>query len=129
MKKLTWIIAMLALVVLIGCTKTETPQEKFQKEVSVKIEEIQKNVDKLKEAYDAKVAEMRKQFDEKMTTGKKSYDEAVANLKDKEAAAKKELADMKSATGDAWEKAKDKMQKTTAELEKAYENIKATLKE
>jgi TolA-binding protein len=129
-KKLVGIISMLALVMvmLIGCGKPETPQEKFQKQTTAKIEEMQKKIDTLTGEYKAKVAELRKQFEEKMVMGKKHYDAALAGLKNQEAAAKKELAAMKTATGAAWEKAKEKMDKMTAEMEKAYEDLKSQLK-
>jgi uncharacterized membrane-anchored protein YhcB (DUF1043 family) len=128
-KKVAGIIAMVALVMFVGCAKSESPQEKFQKKATAQIEEMQKKIDKLKEAYDANSAEMRKKFDEQMAAGKKHYDEAVADLKLKEAAVKKELADMKSATGEAWEKAKEKMDIMTDEMEKAYEKIKSQFKD
>jgi TolA-binding protein len=127
-KKLAGIISMLALVALIGCGKPETPQEKFQKQATAKLEEMQKNIDKLKGAYDAKIAEMRKKFDEQMAAGQKHYEDAVAGLKMQEAAAKKELAAMKSATGEAWEKAKEKMDKMVGEMEKTYGTLKDQLK-
>ena len=130
MKKLVAILSVLAfLVVVIGCGKAETPQEKFKKQATAKIEEMQKKIDKLKGDYNAKVTEMRKKFEEKMVTGKKKYDEAVGSLKAQEDAAKKELKAMKSATGEAWEKAKEKMTKMLDSMEKAYEHIKAQMKE
>jgi TolA-binding protein len=127
-KKLVGIISMLALIMLVGCGKPETPQQKYQEQSTSKIEQMQKKIDKLKGAYDAKAAEMRKKFDEQMAAGKKKYEEAVASLNHQEEEAKKELAAMKTATGAAWEKAKAKMDKLTAEMEKAYENIKSQLK-
>lgn len=128
MKKLVVIISMLALVMLVGCGKPETPQQKYQKQTTSKIEEMRKNIDKLQEAYNAKVAAMRKSFDEKMAAGKKNYDAAMAKLKEQEAAAKKELKAMKSATGAAWDKAKAQMDKLVNDMEKSYENLKSQLK-
>ncbi|MEJ2671198.1 MAG: hypothetical protein P8168_03140 [Deltaproteobacteria bacterium] len=128
MKKLAAIISMLALVMLVGCGKAETPQQTYQKKATAKIEDMQKKINKLTEEYSAKVAEMHKKFNEKMATGKKSYDETVAGLKQQQAAAKKELAAMKSATGDAWEKAKAKMDKMMEGMEKTYEKVKSELK-
>jgi TolA-binding protein len=127
-KKLVVIISMLALVMLVGCGKPETPQQKYQKQSTSKIEEMQKNIDKLKGAYDAKAAAMRKKFDEQMAAGKKHYEEALASLKKQEAEAKKELAAMKSATGAAWEKAKGQVDKMINDMEKTYESLKAQLK-
>ena len=128
MKKLVAIMSMLALVMLVGCGKSETPQQKYQKQTTSKIEEMRKNIDKLQEAYNAKVAAMRKSFDEKMAAGKKNYDAAMAKLKEQEAAAKKELKAMKSATGAAWDKAKAQMDKLVNDMEKSYENLKSQLK-
>jgi hypothetical protein len=128
-KKIVGIISMLALVMLIGCGKAESPQEKFQRETTATIEGMKQKIDKLQDAYDAKTIAMRKEFDEKMAAAKKKYTEAVASLKEQQAAATKELADMKSATGEAWEKAKEKMDKMSDEMEKAYEKIKSELKD
>jgi major membrane immunogen (membrane-anchored lipoprotein) len=128
MKKLVIIFSMLALVMLVGCGKPETPQQKFQKKATTKIEEMRKNIDKLQEAYNAKVKAMRKTFDEKVAAGKKNYDAAVAKLKEQEAAAKKELKAMKSATGAAWDKAKAQMDKMLTDMEKSYENLKSQMK-
>jgi long-subunit fatty acid transport protein len=127
-KKLTVIISMLALVMLVGCGKPQTPQQEYQQQTTSKIDQMQKKIDKLKGEYNAKVKAMRQAFDEKMAAGKKNYDAAVANLKNQEAAAKKELKAMKSATGAAWEKAKAKMDKMVSDMEKGYENLKAQLK-
>lgn len=128
MKKLVVIISMLSLVVLVGCGKPETPQQKYQRQTTAKITEMQKKIDKLKGEYTAKVAAMRKSFDEKMAAGKKNYDAAVASLKLQAAAANKELKVMKSATGAAYEKAKAKMDKLLTDMEKGYENLKTQLK-
>lgn len=128
MKKLVVIISMLALVMLVGCGKPETPQQKYQNQSTSKIEQMQKNIDKLKVAYKAKVAAMRKNFEEKMAAGQKNYDAALASLKNQEAAAKKELKAMKSATGAAWEKAKVQMDKLLSDMEKSYESLKSQLK-
>jgi len=127
-KKLVVIVSMLALVGLVGCGKPETPQQKYQKQATSKIQEMKKNLDKLQGAYKAKVTAMRQAFDEKMAAGKKNYDAAIASLKNQEAAAKKELKAMKSATGAAWDKAKAQMDKMLTDMEKGYENLKSQLK-
>lgn len=133
MKKMaeTGIIFMVAvaLMMLIGCGKAESPQERFQEETTAKLQEMQKKIDQLKDVYNARVSTMREEFNNKMAQFKKSYDEGVTNLKQKQAAAKQGLADMKSATGEAWEKAKVKMDKMTEDMSKSLEKITSELKE
>jgi uncharacterized membrane-anchored protein YhcB (DUF1043 family) len=125
MKKVAGIFFLAILLVTFGCGKPQTPQEKFQKKMTEQMEKLQTNVDKLKKAYTAKTAAMKKKFQEQMDKYQKEYNDGMAALKEKQEAAKKELAAMKSATGEAWEKAKAKMEKTGAEMEKTYEGLKA----
>jgi uncharacterized protein involved in exopolysaccharide biosynthesis len=71
---------------------------------------------------------LREEFNNKRAQAKKHYDEAVTDLKQKQSAAKQELADMKATTGEAWEKAKAKMDKMTEDMRKALEKITSELK-
>ncbi len=122
-------MVVVALMMFIGCGESESPQEKYQKQTTAKLEEMQKKIDHLKDAYNAKVSAMRQEFDNKMAKVQKRYDEAVLDLQQKQTAVKQGLADMKSATGEAWEKAKVKMDNMTADMGKALEKITSELKE
>jgi TolA-binding protein len=123
------IMVVVALMMLIGCGKSESPQEKYQNQTTAKIEEMQKKIEQLKDVYNAKVSAMRKEFDDKMAKFTKLYDEGIADLKQKQTAVKQGLADMKSTTGDAWEKAKVKMDNMIEDMGKAFEKVKSELEE
>ena len=128
MQKVAGIILTMALLIMAGCGVSETPQEKFQKKVSHEMSEIQKKIENLKNSYNEKLGEMHKKVDEQAAAAQKQYNEALADLSKKQEEAKKEMAGLKSATGEAWEKAKEKMDKMTEELGKAYEKAKSQLK-
>ena len=128
MQKVAGIILAMALLIMTGCGTSETPQEKFQKKVSHRNGGDAKEDENLKNSYNAKLVEMHKKFDDQVVAGQKQYDEAMADLTKKQEAAKKEMAGLKSATGEAWEKAKEEMGKITEELEKAYEKAKSRFK-
>jgi altronate dehydratase len=127
MKKVAGIIFLAILLVTFGCGKSQTPQEKFQKKMTEQMEKLQANVDKLTKAYADKTAAMKKQFQAQMDKAQKEYHDGMAALHAKQEAAKKELAALKSATGKAWEKAKVQMEKSAAELEKTFQDLKAKL--
>jgi outer membrane murein-binding lipoprotein Lpp len=123
------ITLVIALMMLIGCGKSESPQEKYQDQATAKVEEMQKKIEQLKDAYNAKASAMQKEFDDKMAKLKKHYDDGMAELKQKQTTVKQGLADMKSATGDAWEKAKVKMDNMIEDMGKAFEKVKSELEE
>ncbi len=103
MRKLVLVIFLVVLLLTTGCAKPETPQEQYQKKVAVQLEETQKKIEALKAGFQAQLAELQK----------------------KEEAVKQDLAELKAAGGEAWEKAKEKLDKAVAELEKSFEKMKA----
>lgn len=123
------ILMVVALMMAIGCGKTESPQEKYQNETNAQIEEMQNQIAHLKDAYNSKVAVMREEFDAQLAQVNNGYNEAVADLKQKQAAVKEGLTEMKSATGEAWEKGKVKMDKMVEDMSKALQKITSDLKD
>ena len=69
------LMVVVALMMLIGCGKSESPQEKFQKQTNAKLEEMQKKIGQLKDVYNAKASAMKEEFNNKMAQVKKQYDE------------------------------------------------------
>lgn len=128
MKKGAVIFLLAALLVTTGCGKTEVPPENSQKKFTAQIEELQRKIDKLKESYTRKLDEMQTKFDEQMARAYQEYHESMAALKQKQDKANKDLAELKSATGATWEKARTKMEKTAEDLQKAYERAKSRFK-
>jgi hypothetical protein len=128
MQKVAGIILTMAWLIMAGCGVSETPQEKFQKKVSHEMAEMQKKIENLKNSYNEKLVEMHKKFSEEAAAAQKKYNEAMADLSKKQEEAKKEMAGLKSATGEAWEKTKEKMDKITEDLEKTYEKAKSEFK-
>ena len=117
MRKLLMVVIMATLMLTMGCAKTESPQAKYQKKAAAKIEAMQK-----------KISEMKVKFKSRMADMQKSFEANIAKLQKQEEAAKKELAALKSASGQVWEKAKEKLDKTAAELEKSIEKMTSHLK-
>jgi uncharacterized membrane-anchored protein YhcB (DUF1043 family) len=128
MKKVLGIVFVAMLLITTGCGKAESPQEKAQKKVTGQMEQLQKNIDNLKKSYTDRLAEMQKKFDAQMAKAHKEYSESMAALKQKQDEAKKELAELKTATGAAWQKAKVKLDKTVDDLQKAYDKAKSQFK-
>lgn len=84
MQKVPGIILTVALLIMAGCGTSETPQEKFQKEVSHEMAEMQKKIENLKSSYNEKLGEMHKKFDEQAAAAQKQYNEALADLSKKQ---------------------------------------------
>jgi hypothetical protein len=107
MKKFLALVLCLAfLTAVCGCGKPETPQEKFQNMVKAKIEHIQQKLDALKAKFNKELGALEQQKD----------------------AAAKELTELEKATGEAWEKAKDKMSESLEKMEKGYERMQEHFK-
>jgi septal ring factor EnvC (AmiA/AmiB activator) len=128
MKKVLGIIFVAMLLITTGCGKAETPQQKAQKKVTAQMDQLQKNIDNLKKSYTDRLTEMQKKFDAQIAKARKEYSESMAALKQKQDEAKKELAELKKATGAVWQKAKVKLDKTVDDLQKSYEEAKSRFK-
>jgi hypothetical protein len=105
-RPLAVVISLALLLAAFGCGKPETPQEKFQNLVKTKIEQMGQKLEALKAKFNQEFGSLEKQ---------------------KEAAAK-ELAELQKATGEAWDKAKDKMSESMEKMEKGFERMQEHFK-
>jgi DNA repair exonuclease SbcCD ATPase subunit len=128
MKKKAVIFLLAALLATTGCSKTESPPENSQKKFTAQMEELQRKIEKLEESYTRKLDEMQTKFDEQMARAREEYNESMAALKEKKDKANQELAELKSAPGATWEKARTKMEKTAEDLQRAYERARSRFK-
>ena len=80
--------------------------------------EMQKKIESLKNSYNEKLVAMHKKFDEEVAAAQKQYNEAMAELNKKQEEAQKEMAGLKSATGEAWGKGKKKWTKLPKSLKR-----------
>ncbi len=101
MKRLMVLLCAALLLIAVGCGKPESPQEQFQNKAKTQIEHMQKKMDELKT----------------------KFNEELGSLQKMEDSAKAELEAMKKTTGEAWDKAKDKMSETMDKIEKRYERM------
>jgi DNA anti-recombination protein RmuC len=128
MKKCATILIMTLLLLTTGCTKAESPREKFQKQLNQQLQQLDQKLGAMQAKFAAKLADLKKTSDEQAAEAQKQFDEAMAGVKEKQEAAKRALLDLKFASGEEWEKAKEKATKAEAELKKAYEDAAARLK-
>jgi uncharacterized protein YdeI (BOF family) len=146
MKRLTWmplIALLLGLAMLIGCgEKAEEAAKKVSDKTLQTTEAAKKTMESAtawtKDKMDAYVGEMKEQlgkydtqFEDLSAKAEKLGDDAkekfkgqlVALTEKKEAIAKK-MEELQGASGEAWVKAKQELDKLMAELSQFYENIK-----
>jgi hypothetical protein len=128
MKKCATILIMTLLLLTTGCTKAESPREKFQKQLNQQLQQLDQKLGAMQAKFAAKLADLKKTSGEQAAEAQKQFDEAMAGVKEKQEAAKRALLDLKFASGEEWEKAKEKATKAEAELKKAYEDAAARLK-
>jgi paraquat-inducible protein B len=128
MKKFTTILIMTLLLLTTGCTKAESPREKFQKQLNQQLQQLDQKLGELQAKFAAKLADLKKTSSEQAAAAQKQYDEALSGLKEKQEAAKRAALDLKFASGEEWGKAKEKAAKAEAELKKASEDAAARFK-
>ena len=92
-------------------------REQYEKKISQQIDDLQQRVANLKTQVEKAAGDVKVQMEKE-----------IAALEQKLVAAKKDLADLASATGKAWNDLKAKMDAAMGDLEKDYERAKSGAK-
>jgi uncharacterized protein YdeI (BOF family) len=146
MKRLTWMPLMallLGLAILIGCgEKAEEAAKKVSDKTQQTTEAAKKTMESAtawtKDKMNAYVGEMKEQlgkydtqFEDLSAKAEKLGDDAkekfkgqLAALTEKKGAIAKKMEELQEASGEAWVKAKQELDKLMAELSRLYENMK-----
>ncbi len=139
MCKVVGFVLMAALLIIDGCGRSETPQEKFKKRVSQEIPLMEKKIEILRYYYNDKLVKMHQEFDEQVVAAlkqhnealaavQKQYFEAAAEMNKKLEVAKQELAGLKPVTDEDLGKAIAQMDQITAKLEKSLVKAESQFK-
>jgi outer membrane biogenesis lipoprotein LolB len=85
MKKFTTILIMTFLLLTTGCAKSESPREKFQKQLDQQMQQLDQKLGELQAKFAAKLADLKKTSSEQAAEAeaelKKAYEEGAARLK------------------------------------------------
>jgi Holliday junction resolvase RusA-like endonuclease len=92
---------------------TEQQKEAYQKKVADQVAEMQKKLQELKGQFDKAAPEMKARLEKELGASKKDLD-----------ALEKNLADMKTATGKAWEDMRNSVNQTVENWQKSQKSEK-----
>ena len=139
MKRLLWVPVMalvLGIALLNGCgEKTDQAAQKAKEQIQEAAEtagawtkdQMNNYIGEMKEQLgnlDSQLEEFNAKAEGLDDAAKEKYQEQLAALDEKKDAVAKKMDELTTASGDAWEKAKEELDKLMAELAQLYENIK-----
>jgi len=129
-------IGLTAITVLTGCNQDKTPSadtstastnvmDNVKAEASQDRDKFIAAMDKQRAEFDAKIDELAAKSADWQGDAKIQADKTLASLRAQRDALNKKFDDLKSATGDAWDKTKAAFQSGWDDLQTAYDNAKA----
>jgi uncharacterized coiled-coil DUF342 family protein len=132
MKTRYMLIGMAAAAMLTGCNQTNNPTadtstnvvDNVKAEVNQERDKFIAEMDKQRTDFDAKINELATKSADFQGDAKADADKTLASLRQQRDALNKEFDELKSSTGDAWDKTKAAFQSGWDDMEAAYDKAK-----
>ena len=117
-----WIVVALLCLVCAGALPAFADEQKMDKET------YQHQAEGTLKGLEQKMDEMKEKAADLKMDAKEEFDRDMTVLKEKKEAAERKLEKLKSATGEAWDKAKDETQRALRELSDQYDKMMSRFK-